>query len=586
VGLRRGRLQDAVGQLDNYLSITRLPMTAQASFDTVGRDPLHRDALRSVTVASPLDSTGIERRAVFSEAVRETAGRVRRVTGLLKMQPSRTDRIEEDRRWTLLRSFEDLDRSLGRIRDDLEAIAEAGPTDTPGNRVVWADEQSAPQRNKRFYAFGVTSSPIEIGREPNYRQFLDSFAQIFFVSATLRVSGEWIYICERLGLDADEVGTHDLPTPFDVARQAKLVCLTDFPSWAEQESVALESVAQQVHGFLREVSRDGDNGVMVLTTSRRAAAGVGDRLLRMRAALEEPYAVASAPLSGNARAVEYFKSQGGVVVGTKGLWQGVDISDPQRLRMVWINKIPFAPFGDPVTTARRELIRQRAEEAGDPDPDGTAIQRFYLPMAAMDLRQGVGRLIRSRNHRGVVVISDRKLGQPGRLNAIYRRVFLGSMDPGLVTDANGTFAGGNLYSMRDGWRAIWEFFSDLLPAERLAELTTDAALDEHTLLPSVLKIRRAELTPQEIHAGGPAVVLERTRDVGRLLIDNPEVDLHEYQREAIGAIAEGRDVLVNLPTSWGKSFIFQLPALALPGVTIVISPLVSLMTDQALALNR
>lgn len=581
-----GRLQEAIAALLNWLELARLPMTAQASFDTVGRDPLHRDALRSVTVASPLDSTGIERRAVFAEAVRETARLVAWVNGSLRAQPSRPDRIEEDRRWTLVRSFDDLDRSLGRIRDDLEAIAEAGPADTPGNRVVWADEQSLPQHVKRFYQFGVTSSPIEIGREPNYRRFLDGFAQIFFVSATLRVSGQWTYICERLGLDANKVGTHDLPTPFDVARQAKLVCFTDFPSWAEQESVALESIAQQVHGFLREVSRDQRNGAMVLTTSRRAAAGIGDRLLRKRAELDEPYAVASAPLSGNARAVEYFRSQGGVVVGTKGLWQGVDIAHPERLRMVWINKIPFAPFGDPVTTARRELIRQRAEEAGSPDPDGVAMQRFYLPMAAMDLRQGVGRLIRSREHRGVIIISDRKLGQPGRLNAIYRRVLLGSMDPGLVTDRNGTFAGGNLNSMRDGWRAIWEFFADLLPAARLATLTTDEALDAHTLLPSVLKVRRAELTPDELERGGPEIVLERARDVGRLLIDDPNMGLHEYQSEAIQAIAEGKDLLVNLPTSWGKSFIFQLPALALPGVTIVISPLVSLMTDQALALNR
>ena len=84
----------------------------------------------------------------------------------------------------MLRSFDDLDRSLGRIRDDLEAIADAGPADPPGNRVVWADEQSTPHRVKRFYAFGVTSSPIEIGREPGYRRFLDSFAQTFFVSAT------------------------------------------------------------------------------------------------------------------------------------------------------------------------------------------------------------------------------------------------------------------------------------------------------------------------------------------------------------------------------------------------------------------
>lgn len=583
---RYAKLRQAFDELVNWLELERLPLTAQGSFDTVGRDPLHPDALRSVTVASPLDDTGMERRVVFAEAIAQTARHVGWVNAALRSQAPRTDRIEEDRRWALQRSFDDLDRALDRIKDDLVTIRDASPTGPPGNRVVWAAEQSMPQTNKRYYHVGITSSPIEIGHEPAYRQFLEGFAQVFFVSATLRVGGEWTYICERLGLDADDVGTHDLPTPFDIAAQAKLVCFTDFPSWAEQESVALESIAQHVHGFLREVSDDGDNGVMVLTTSRRAAAGVGERLLRKRTELPEPYALASAPLSGNARAVESFKAQGGVIVGTKGLWQGVDISDPERLRMVWINKIPFAPFGDPITTARRELIRQRAEADGNPDPDGVAMERFYLPMAAMDLRQGVGRLIRSANHRGVIVISDRKLGQPGRLNSIYRRVFLGSMDPGLVFDADGMFAGGNLHSMRDGWREIWQFFADLLRPDQLARLVTDDALDEHTLVPSVRRIRQAALTDEEVAAGGLDIVLERTTVIARLLRDDESIKLREPQRDAISALAAGKDVLVNLPTSWGKSFIYQLPALALPGVTIVISPLVSLMTDQALGLNR
>ncbi len=82
-------------------------------------------------------------------------------------------------------------------------------------------------------------------------------------------------------------------------------------------------------------------------------------------------------------------------------------------------------------------------------------------------------------------------------------------------------------------------------------------------------------------------MLRRAAEIaGQLNSARGPIELQPKQKEALRAIATGKDLLAVLPTGYGKSYVFQLPALALPGVTIVVSPLVSLMTDQALELNR
>jgi hypothetical protein len=548
-----------------------------------------------VTLASPV-ARPTPPRDGFIRALEVLAGHLEAVAGAVAGEPPRADRLEEERRRALIDRFQAVAAGAAAVVADLLAIIEpADPAGPPSNRVVWLDEQPSRGAGVRDFRFGVTSSPIELAREPDYAKLGAAFGRLYYISATLRVDGSFDFIRERLALPAGRVAEITLPTPFDLERSARLVAFTDFPSWAEQEQAAIRSVAQQVGRFEGEVAQENRNGTMVLTTSRIAANLIYERLIEVRGDRGNEYAISSAGYLGTATAIETFRERGGALVGTKGLWQGVDIDVPERLRLVWINKLPFAPFADPVVVARREIVRTRAEAAGEPDPDGYAVEHYYLPLAAMELRQAVGRLVRSDWHRGVIVISDRKLAGPTRLHRRYRQVFLGSLEGLVRNDETWGVGGGNLRSMADGWREIWDFFAQdesVLSRGRAAALSTPEALDEHVLLPSVRAIRGAALGEADLvrlRADGEEIlrdaVLERCATVASHLRDEPTV-LYDYQAEAIAHLAAERDVLAILPTSHGKSFIFQLPALALPGITLVVSPLVALMTDQALGLNR
>jgi ATP-dependent DNA helicase RecQ len=481
------------------------------------------------------------------------------------------------------------------------------------NRVVYAEEIEALRTGLRGYRFRIATSPIELPADPTWRLFLTAFTRTYYVSATLRVSGGWTFLRDRLGIDP-AVPTLALDTPFDLANQAELVCFSDFPSWAEQSDGAMRTAAHQLVGYATEMTRPVlapgveqqsgerggfDGGAMVLTTARSTAGGIADYLAAELRRLADETRVHSALIVGNQRAVGAFtdhENGGGLLVGTKGLWQGVDVADASRLRLVWINKLPFAPFGAPVIEARREAAKVRAELAGAEDPDAVATETYYLPLAALQLRQAVGRLIRSERHCGVIVISDRKLAGITALRRAYRQTFLGSLDAGLLRPDpdTGELTGGNVTTMADGWRRIWAFFArhGLLDRLRAAELSTDEALEAHTLLPQTRRIRSLALTPAQVDALRAAgrladEVAERAAHIAGLLhLSDDPTELKASQLTAIRAVAEGRDVLALLPTGFGKSFCFQLPALVMPGVTIVVSPLVALMHDQALELNR
>ncbi|MGW3207160.1 DEAD/DEAH box helicase [Streptomyces sp. NPDC001135] len=491
------------------------------------------------------------------------------------------------------------------LSDDVPAVQAALLPPPLPPRIVHAEELAIPLAGLRHYRFRVSTSPVELPADARWRRFLGSFPRTYYVSATLRVAGSWDFVMSRLGLTG--LATLCVDTPFDLRRQAELVCFSDFPSWAEQQEGAMRTVAHQLGGYAAELVRPApggggtDGGALVLTTARSTAAGIVEFLTAELRRRDDPAHVVDALALGNSRAVEGFTEPadgGGILVGTKGLWQGVDVSDEHRLRLVWINKLPFAPFAAPLVEARRAAVRARAEAMGREDPDAHATEHYYIPLAALQLRQAVGRLIRSERHRGVVVISDRKLAGHTALRRAYRRAFLGSLDEGLLrTDPlTGEQGAGNVVTMAEGWARIWAFYArhGLLSPQRVRELSEPDALLRHTLLPQTLRIRQLELSADDAHklaADGrlEEEVLRRASEVAgllRLMDDPSRFRLKPAQSDVITAVARRLNVLGLLPTGYGKSFTFQLPALVLPGVTLVVSPLVALMQDQALELNR
>jgi ATP-dependent DNA helicase DinG len=112
--------------------------------------------------------------------------------------------------------------------------------------------------------------------------------------------------------------------------------------------------------------------------------------------------------------LDAFRREPSVLFASHSFWEGVDVPG-DALSLVIIDRLPFAPPNEPLTAARIDRCRERGEE-----PFST----FQLPAAVLELRQGFGRLIRTRKDRGIVAVLDRRLVTKG-----YSRTFLRSLPP-------------------------------------------------------------------------------------------------------------------------------------------------------------
>jgi len=206
-----------------------------------------------------------------------------------------------------------------------------------------------------------------------------------FTSATLAVAGSFAFAMERFGV-ADLADARAFGSPFDYANQAILVLPTDgaLPGEPDFPDQAAETIA--------EIGRALEGRTLALFTSHSSMRDVATRLV----ALEEAgVAVLTQGIDGSRRALlERFAAGRAVLLGTQSFWEGVDLPG-DLLRCVVIARLPFAVPDDP-------LVQGRAERYEDP------FGEFQVPQAALRLRQGFGRLIRTRTDRGAVVLLDRR----------------------------------------------------------------------------------------------------------------------------------------------------------------------------------
>jgi ATP-dependent DNA helicase DinG len=234
----------------------------------------------------------------------------------------------------------------------------------------------------------------------------DRFQGVVLTSATLTVDGSFDYVRGRLGLArAKEVR---LDSEFDYERQSILYLPRNMPDPRSPEFVSAAA------GEVIEILRRTRGRAFVLFTSYTNLREV-HRIAS--AELEYPIFVqGTAPRSALLR--DFKGTPNAVLLATSSFWQGVDVVG-EALSCVIIDKLPFASPGDPITAARIEAIGARG---------GSAFGEYQVPLAILALKQGLGRLLRHRQDRGVLAILDPRLRSMG-----YGRRFLASLPPAPLT---------------------------------------------------------------------------------------------------------------------------------------------------------
>jgi ATP-dependent DNA helicase DinG len=250
--------------------------------------------------------------------------------------------------------------------------------------------------------FGAHWTPLDVGDALAERIEAQGGTWIF-TSATLAVGEDFSHFLSRIGVRAPITGI--LPSPFDYARNARLYVPQGLPE--PRDAAHVTALMEHVWPLVEATG----GGAFLLFTSYRALRAA-ELWLRTRLA---PGPVLVQGEGARSQLLEQFRAAGNaVLLGTGSFWQGVDVRGP-ALRLVVIDKLPFAAPDDPIVQARVTAIRR---DGGD------AFAEFQLPQAVLALKQGVGRLIRDFADRGLIV-----LGDPRLRTRPYGRMFLASLPP-------------------------------------------------------------------------------------------------------------------------------------------------------------
>jgi len=253
--------------------------------------------------------------------------------------------------------------------------------------------------NSRHFVLALT--PLTVAER--FREMLDEKpGSWIFTSATLSVNEQMGHFTERLGLN--KAKTLLLPSPFDYANQA-LLCVPRFLPSPNQPGGA-----RQLARMLRPLIEANQGRCFFLCTSHQMMRELAEEF---RATLTLPVLLQGETSKGQLLA-QFVEAGNALLVATSSFWEGVDVRG-DTLSCVIIDKLPFTSPDDPLLKARIEDCRLRG---GDPFND------VQLPDAVITLKQGVGRLIRDTDDRGVLVICDNRL-----VMRPYGEVFLNSLPP-------------------------------------------------------------------------------------------------------------------------------------------------------------
>jgi len=275
--------------------------------------------------------------------------------------------------------FDQLLERCNRLRTLAEQFAQPSALDN----VRWIDVSAHHAR--------LVESPLDI-RQAMREQMAASTKAWIFTSATLGDDPQLTWFTEASGLE--QARSLRLGSPFDYAAHARLYIPRGFPKPSEPEH------APSVAGLAARCARALGGRTFVLTTTLRAMQAIGEHLRAAFDAAAEPMQVLIQGQVPKRQLMQQFLAQPrSVLVGSQSFWEGIDVPG-DALQCVLIDKLPFPPPNDPLVEARVKRLER----------DGrNAFAHYFVAEAAVSLKQGAGRLIRSETDRGLLVVCDPRM---------------------------------------------------------------------------------------------------------------------------------------------------------------------------------
>ena len=226
-------------------------------------------------------------------------------------------------------------------------------------------------------------------------------------SATLTSDTSFDFLSRRLGIESVSPSaiTGVFPSPFEYRRNALFVVPTDAPAPNLDPAGHLHAVVRSII----DLTAAADGGVFALFTSHRDVRAAAAELRARGVERSRPLCVHGEESRDNLLA-NFRESGRAVLLGTASFWEGVDVPG-RALRGLLIARLPFRVPTEPVTAAHCEAIVERG---------GDAFAEYMLPHAALRLKQGFGRLIRTATDRGVIVLVDPRAVSKGYGRALLR----------------------------------------------------------------------------------------------------------------------------------------------------------------------